>query len=105
MNQNSDHKPPTPFIKGARKMRNNPTKAEREMWYKILRHQQMQGLTFLRQKPLDQFIVDFYCSSLQLAIEIDGDSHLESEIKDFERSTILENKYDLQIIRYTNNEV
>ena len=59
---------------------------------------------FLRQKPVDLFIVDFYCSSLQLVIEIDGDSHAESPEYDAERTRIL-NGYGLTVIRYANHEV
>ena len=59
---------------------------------------------FLRQKPMDCFIVDFYCSSLKLVIEIDGDSHAESPENDAERTRIL-NGYGLTVIRYTNYEV
>ena len=50
------------------------------------------------------FILDFYCSKLLLAIEIDGDTHIGNEIYDEERSIFLEKKW-IQVIRYTNRDV
>ena len=55
----------------ARGLRNHSTLGEVLLWKK-LRNKQMLGYDFHRQKPLDQFIVDFYCHELNLAIEIDG---------------------------------
>lgn len=52
--------------------RNNPTKPESRIWYEILSNRKIK-YKFLRQKPLHNFIVDFYCSKLKLVIEIDGD--------------------------------
>ena len=88
----------------ARANRKNPTAAERKIWHEVLRTRQFADYRFLRQKPVDLFIVDFYCSSLQLVIEIDGDSHAESPEYDAERTRIL-NGYGLTVIRYANHEV
>ena len=74
------------------------------MWSEILRRRQLTGFKFLRQKPIDGYIVDFYCAALALVIEIDGDSHADKAEYDAERTRIL-NAYDLQVIRYTNDEV
>ncbi len=57
----------------ARQLRKNSTLAEVLLWEKI--KQRAFGVQFHRQVPLLDFIVDFYCHELQLAIEIDGDSH------------------------------
>jgi very-short-patch-repair endonuclease len=90
-------------VEKAREMRKNPTPAERKIWYEYL-------ITFklrvLRQRPIDNFIVDFYCASLKLVIEIDGDYHFteEQQIYDAERTKILEG-YGLQVIRFHNHEV
>ncbi len=65
----------------ARTLRNNSTLGEILLWKK-LRNKQMLGFDFHRQKPIDQFIVDFYCSELQLAIEIDGGSHNSDEARE-----------------------
>ncbi|TVQ19429.1 MAG: endonuclease domain-containing protein [Leptolyngbya sp. DLM2.Bin15] len=87
----------------AREMRLNPTPAERKLWQQCLR-----GCShkMLRQRPIGNYIVDFYCAKLRLAIEVDGDSHFtEDGIQyDLERTMILEG-YGLQVIRFTNHEV
>ena len=59
-----------------------------------------------RQKPIENFIVDFYCPKLKLVIEVDGDSHFTPEGMDYDaaRTNILEG-YGLQVIRFTNDEV
>jgi very-short-patch-repair endonuclease len=57
----------------AKKLRNNMTLSEVLLWNKIKNGQL--GVRFSRQIPIDEFIVDFYCKDLQLAIEIDGESH------------------------------
>ena len=88
----------------ARENRKNPTAAERKIWNEVLRMKQFAGYKFLRQKPIDKYIVDFYCSELRLAIEIDGDSHAENVEYDVERTKIL-NALGLTVIRYTNDEV
>ena len=69
-----------------------------------MRLRQFADYKFLRQKPIDEFIVDFYCSSLRLVIEIDGDSHAETVEYDAARTRILSN-HGLTLIRYANNDV
>ena len=56
------------------------TDAERTLWQR-LRRRQIHGLQFYRQKPLLNYIVDFYCPQAALVIELDGSQHLESEGK------------------------
>lgn len=58
----------------SRDLRNNSTLAEVLLW-NHLKRRKMLGYQFMRQKPIHHFIVDFYCSQLRLAIEIDGESH------------------------------
>src|SRR5680860_1794259 len=81
MNHNRKDKKFIPYKKSlttkARENRKNPSKAETKVWYEILQDKGFENYKFIRQKPLDNFIVDFYCSELLLAIEIDGDSHSE----------------------------
>ena len=75
----------------ARMLRKNMTLSEVLLWQQ-LKGKQLMGLDFDRQKPLNEFIVDFYCKELMLAIEIDGSSH-DSEyrqIKDRIRQQKLE---------------
>jgi very-short-patch-repair endonuclease len=87
----------------AKAMRQNPTPAEKKLWQDYLRHL---SVRFLRQRPIDHFIVDFYCAALRLVIEVDGDSHCSEQGKadDAERSAILEG-YGLRVLRFTNQQV
>lgn len=64
------------------------------------------GYTFNRQKPLGNYIVDFYCKPLNLVIEVDGGYHFEEEqkIKDTERQKILE-ELKLNFLRFHDEEV
>ena len=88
----------------ARENRKNPTPAEKKLWYEALSNKRLSNLKFIRQKPLDEYIVDFYCAELMLAIEIDGDTHAGQEQYDKRRTENL-NKYGVEVIRYTNAEV
>ncbi len=65
----------------------------------------MSGYKFNRQKPLDRYIVDFYCKSLNLVIEIDGSYHFEPEqrIKDDQRQEVLE-KMRLNFLRFSEQQ-
>ncbi|BAY93130.1 MULTISPECIES: endonuclease domain-containing protein [unclassified Tolypothrix] len=98
------HLPYNPkLIKRAKELRKNMTIAEKKLWYEYLRNFKFR---VLRQRPINNFIVDFYCPNLQIVIEIDGDSHFTDEAQDYdiERTRILES-YGLKIIRFTNNQV
>ena len=88
----------------ARANRKNPTAAEIKMWNEVLRMRQFAHYKFLRQKPIANFIVDFYCSELRLVIEIDGDTHGKATAYDIERTRLL-NARGLTVIRYTNEDV
>ncbi|WP_263971117.1 endonuclease domain-containing protein [Leptolyngbya sp. PCC 6406] len=67
------------------------TPGETKLWHR-LKGKQLLGYDFDRQRPIDQFIVDFYCKQLMLAIEIDGSSHdsAAAQAKDQERQARLE---------------
>jgi very-short-patch-repair endonuclease len=111
LNTSDFHLPYNPsLIDRAKELRKNMTPAEKHLWYNYLR-----TFTYrvLRQRPIDHFIVDFYCPSLKLAIlvtrgfanEVDGDSHTpEAEIADRERTQKLES-YGIRVIQFTNREV
>jgi very-short-patch-repair endonuclease len=58
----------------SRQLRNNSTLSEVLLWNQI-KGKQLRGYQFLRQKPIGNYIVDFFCYQLMLAIEIDGESH------------------------------
>jgi len=65
----------------SRKLRNNSTLSEVLLWNQ-LKSRKMRGYQFMRQKPIGNYIVDFYCSKLKLVIEIDGESHSERSKED-----------------------
>ena len=88
----------------ARENRKNPTKAESKLWNEVLRMRQFAECKFLRQKPIGNYIVDFYCSELRLVIEIDGDSHAETVEYDAERTRVFQ-ALGLTVARYTNDDV
>ncbi|OGC82463.1 MAG: hypothetical protein A2V81_00150 [Candidatus Abawacabacteria bacterium RBG_16_42_10] len=88
----------------ARENRKKPTQAEQIMWYEVLRKKQFKNCKFLRQKPIGNFIVDFYCAQLLLVIEIDGPIHEDQKEYDAYRTSVL-NEYSILVLRYTNDEV
>ena len=79
------------------------TKEERHLWYDFLR---TYPVRFTRQKVLGKYIVDFYCATARLVIELDGSQHYDPEQikKDTVRTAFLEN-YGLQVIRIPNNDI
>ncbi len=89
----------------AKKLRNNGTKAEIALW-NHLKRKQLLGLDFHRQKPLGDYIADFYCPAVRLAIEIDGRSHLheESILKDRKKESYLFD-HKIMLLRVRNDEV
>ena len=87
----------------ARRNRNNPTQAEFIMW-QYLRKNKF-GYKFTRQKPINRFILDFYCSKLLLCIEIDGESHFNRQNYDQDRDIFLENCLRIKTIRFSNDEI
>ena len=91
------------LMTAARNLRKNMTKEERHLWYDFLRDYPVR---FRRQEIVDQYIVDFYCASAKLVIEMDGSQHYEPETMkyDEERTKVLE-KYGLYVVRIPNNEV
>ncbi len=90
-------------VKRSRELRKNMTRAECKIWYEYLRHLPVR---VLRQRPIDNFIVDFYCASRKIIIEIDGEIHSTIHAKEYDdfRTSVLEG-YGLKVIRFTNNEV
>ena len=87
----------------ARELRKEQTPAERKLW-SYLRLKQLSGYKFRRQHPAGSYIVDFYCPSCRLVVEIDGDSHVDQEEYDAERTAWLEEQ-GYRVIRFTNREV
>lgn len=95
--------PYNPKLKAyARELRKNSTLAEVLLWQNI--KQKALGVQFHRQVPLLEYIVDFYCHELQLAIEIDGDSHEYKYEADAKRQGLLEQQ-GVRFIRFSDNDV
>ena len=87
----------------ARRLRHDPTPAERKLWFAFLCDL---PLRFSRQKPLGNYIADFYCASRLLVIEIDGDSHFTSVGESYDaRRTAALGARGIQVLRFTNLEV
>jgi|SRR3989338_9600093 len=89
----------------SRQLRERLTDAEKLLWSKI-RRKQIKDYQFFRQKPIGNFIVDFYCKEAQLVIEIDGGQHYEEKNQkaDKKREEFLKS-VGLIILRFTNLEV
>ena len=92
--------------KGQRKyLRNNMTKAEIILWSK-LKGRQLHGYKFRRQHGIGDYIVDFYCPDLNLAVEIDGKTHYTQSgvLHDQIRTKFLED-HEIFVQRFINAEV
>ena len=89
----------------ARQLRNDSTTTEIFLWLK-LKGKQMYGYDFHRQKPIDEYILDFFCLELMLGIEIDGYSHELLEV--YNKDTCKEkrmNELGISVLRFTDKEV
>lgn len=87
----------------AKELRRNMTMSEVLLWNE-LKQKRMLGFDFDRQRPIGNFIVDFYCKDLSLAIEIDGDTHIYRYDYDEERQKNLE-KLGVCFLRFNDIEV
>ena len=89
-------------LERARNLRSQMTPAEKVLWQEL--HTNKLGSHFRRQQVIAGFIVDFYCHSAGLVIELDGDIHREQQESDAGRDKILENM-GLHVVRFSNEEV
>ncbi len=88
----------------SRDLRNSSTKSEVLLWTR-LRKKQISNIKFTRQKPILNYIVDFYAAKLKLVIEIDGITHDEIKINyDQRRQKDLEN-LGLKVLRFSDQEI
>jgi very-short-patch-repair endonuclease len=89
----------------SRLLRKNSTNAERLLWSRI-RRKQIKNIQFYRQKPIGNYIVDFYAHTAKLVIEIDGGQHFEEDHmqRDKIRDTYL-NTLNLTVLRFDNLQV
>jgi very-short-patch-repair endonuclease len=89
----------------ARQLRNDSTKTEIFLWLK-LKGKQMYGYDFHRQKPIDNYILDFFCYELILGIEVDGYSHEFLEV--YNKDTLKEkrmNELGISVLRFSDEQV
>ena len=79
------------------------TKWEKHLWYDFLRKY---PIRFQRQKPIGEYIVDFYCAKANLAIELDGEYHSAEEqyLEDIQRSAKL-TAFGVEVIRFRNEDI
>ncbi len=89
----------------ARTLRTNLTDSEQLLWSR-LRRKQLLGVQFCRQKPLGNYIVDFYAPRARLVVEVDGAQHLEvPQVNHDQRRTSYLECQGLRVLRFTNLEV
>lgn len=93
------------YLDRRRELRRFSSSAELDLWDQ-LKNKQFHGLKFRRQYSVGNYILDFYCPRLRLAIELDGDSHFETRqiINDRRRTAWLRTMY-IREIRFRNDEV
>ncbi|MBX9648494.1 MAG: DUF559 domain-containing protein [Xanthobacteraceae bacterium] len=89
----------------ARALRRNSTDAERLLWASLRDHR-LNGASFRRQAPIENYVADFVCHAALLVIELDGGQHFSdsAEQKDAARSAVIEAK-GFQVLRFGNHDV
>ena len=89
----------------SRKLRRNMTDAEKLLWSK-LRGRQLKGLQFNRQKPIGNYIVDFYCRKAKLVIEVDGSQHYQKDGKEKDKvRDAYMSRLGLRVLRFSDRDV
>jgi very-short-patch-repair endonuclease len=91
------------LLSNSQKLRKNMTKEEKHLWYDFLKNL---SVTVKRQKVLGNYIVDFYCPSSKLVIELDGSQHYDEKgiEYDLKRDEFLRS-LGMKILRYSNSDV
>lgn len=90
-------------LENARRLRREMTPHERKLWYLFLRKYPVK---FFKQRIIGSYIVDFYCSSAKLVIEIDGSQHYDIQGMEYDahRSAFLES-FGLKVVRFSNRDI
>ncbi|WP_299824153.1 endonuclease domain-containing protein [uncultured Pontibacter sp.] len=88
-----------------KELRSSLTPAETELW-KHLKGGSLEGRKFRRQHSVGNYILDFYCPSEQIAVELDGQVHnnISAEQDDLERDMYLKN-LNIRVLRFENKDV
>jgi very-short-patch-repair endonuclease len=97
------HYPSKHMIDRARELRRNETPPEDLLWL-ALRNGQIGGMKFRRQHPIGPHVVDFFCHSTKLVVEVDGMSHDDKMAQDVAKSKHIESQ-GLRLLRVTNEDV
>ena len=93
------------FEERRKSLRKTLTTAEATLW-NLLKGKQLEGRKFRRQHGVGKYILDFYCSSERLAIELDGEHHFTDEGFAYdEKRTQYLNNLKIRVIRFENEEV
>jgi very-short-patch-repair endonuclease len=90
------------LVDRARRMRREPTEAEKRMWC-ILRDRRLGEFKFRRQEPIGSYILDFVCFEHKLIIEIDGGQHAESAYDETRDAWLMARGFT--VLRFWNSEV
>jgi len=93
------------LLQYSRSLRTNMTDSEIILW-RYLRRKQVLNIKFNRQKPIHNYVVDFFAAQIKLAIEIDGEQHfMDSGLQsDQKRDNIME-KLNIKVLRFKNIEI
>jgi len=87
----------------AKKLRHNATRQEKRLWYDFL---STYPIRFQRQKTIGDYIVDFYCHSAKLIIELDGSQHYTTEGLEHDRiRTEFLSSLELHVLRFSNLDI
>jgi very-short-patch-repair endonuclease len=93
------------IFKRALELRNAMTSSEIKFWG-LLNKNKILGLRFKAQHPIGRFIADFYCHTLKLVIEIDGEIHNLSKNQEYDIGRTFElEKFEIMVIRFTNDQI
>jgi very-short-patch-repair endonuclease len=92
------------LVELAKELRKNMTPSEKFLWKRIRKNSL--GYMFFRQRPIGEYIVDFFCPKAFLVVEVDGERHLTIEAKRYDK---LRDEYmqslELRTIRFSNSDV
>lgn len=91
------------MLETAKKLRKELTPQERKLWYLFLRKYPVK---IYKQRIIASYVVDFYCASARLVIEVDGLQHFSQQgIESDKHRTAVLKSFDLEVLRFTNHEV
>ncbi|MBN1942440.1 MAG: endonuclease domain-containing protein [Phycisphaerae bacterium] len=91
------------MIARSRQLRRDSSFPERLLWSKLRNHR-CDELKFRRQHPIGPYVVDFFCASVGVVVELDGRSHEDQLFQDMKRQKYLEQQ-GFRVIRFTNDQL